>query len=154
MLMLLFWVKEEPWAIAATDIESLLPLVALQPVQGKLHNPALTGWINCHGSMIPAIDLSKQVADAPAPLQLSTRIAVVTLPLSPRRIGLILERAGEMADLNNPVDLPTQSFYTQALFKDSGGAVVQRLAIAPLFELAFRPVNQTDVDLQMQSVSK
>lgn len=76
MLMLTFQIKEEPWAIAADEIEALEPLVALQKLPYSAGQFA--GLLNYHGERLPVIDVSAFVSGESVPLSLGTRIAIVS----------------------------------------------------------------------------
>ena len=140
MLMLLFWVGDERWAIAASAVESLVPLVNLQ----RSPDAISAGLLNYHGEMLPAVDVAAIIAERPTPQTMSTRIAIVNMgsgyaeaavgqaAAGHRRLGLILDRAGETALLSETVSLPIHSPYIETLFKDAKGGIVRQLAIAPI----------------------
>lgn len=150
MLMLLFKVGNTRWALSAAEVKTIIPLVALQktnaaqpPKMGA--DTALLSWLNYHGEMTPAIDTSMWIVGSPAPQLLSSRIAILKFqaiePASISQLGLILDSAGETAQLlegpSLPAQLGSQSPFTQALWKDSQGNIVQQLALAPIFERVF-----------------
>ncbi len=133
MLMLLFQIGDERWAIAASEVKAVIPLVNLQPHS----QPMIAGLLNYHGEILPAVDVSALIARKAAPQMLSTR-AVIVENIG-QRLALVVERAGETAWLSETVNLPAQNAYTCAVMKNSVGTIVQRLAIAPLFKQVFEP---------------
>lgn len=148
MLMLLFRVENERWAIAAADIQAIIPRVNLQEMPHS--HPMIAGLLNYHGEMLPAVDVSALIANRAAPPLLSTRMVIVEcgrlcggeqngIQHNPiQRLALVVERAGETGWLSEAVNLPKQSVYAQAALKDSQGGIVQHLAIAPLFKQVFQ----------------
>ncbi len=156
--MLLFKVGNTRWALSATEVQTIIPLIALQKTSTaqtpKMSaNAALLNWLNYHGEMMPAIDISMWIVGSPAPQILSTRIAILESQAketaretaketaSVSRLGLILDSAGETSQLfegpSLPAHMSSQSPLTQALWKDSQGNIIQQLALAPLFERVF-----------------
>jgi len=87
MLMLLFQVGDEPWALAAADVKDLVPLVTLQPfttgasdadkLGAESHRARWVGLLNYHGDRIPVIDVSAALGHADTAQMMSTRIALV-----------------------------------------------------------------------------
>jgi len=141
--MLLFQIADEPWAIAAAEVKDLVPLVTLQPYAGAAERVAapIAGLLNYHGEHLPVVDVAQSVAHQRAPSVLSTRIAIVEMPIeapveapaeaSVTRLGLILDRAYETAYLTESVNLPVNSPYVSATLEGPDG-IVQQLAIANL----------------------
>lgn len=140
MLMLLFWVGDERWAIAASAVENVVPLVNFQHSSDTIS----AGLLNYHGEMLPAVDIAAMVAETSTPQTMSTRIAIVNTSSETvekaigqtretgqhRRLGLILDRAGETALLSETVSLPIHTPYIKALFKDAKGEIVHQLTVA------------------------
>jgi len=131
MLMLLFWVGNERWAIASADISDVLPLVNLQAM--PCSHPVLAGLLNYRGEMIRTLDVSKVMTEQTAQPMMSTRIVVVEA--SDARLGLVVERAEEVVQLSELEALLGERTYLKATLRDEHG-IVQQLALAPLFELA------------------
>jgi chemotaxis signal transduction protein len=144
MLMLLFQIGDERWAIAASEVKAVVPLVDLQPHS----QPMIAGLLNYHGEILPAVDVSALIARKAAPQMLSTRAVIVE---NGQRMALVVERAGETAWLSETVNLPAQNAYSCAVMKNPKGEIVQRLEIAPLFQQVFEPVFETN--LQLDGVS-
>ncbi len=150
MLMLLFRIGDERWALAASEVRAVIPLVDLQPHS----QPMVAGLLNYHGEILPAVDVSALITGKAAPQLLSTRAVIVesnsaisserSSALNRRQdsnqlLALVVERAGETAWLSETVSLPAVSAYAYAAMKNATGDIVQRLAIAPLFEQVFQP---------------
>jgi chemotaxis signal transduction protein len=152
MLMLLFRVGAGHWAIAASEIVSVAPLLDLQPISPA--HPVVSGWLNYRGELLPAVDVSALITGQAVPQLLSSRILIIERAQTKcaqtervqadghdgpqtaaaiQKIALLVDQAKEMAVLSEPVHLPSQSVYTQAAFKGPQGEAVQQLAIAPLF---------------------
>jgi len=159
MLMLLFQIADESWAIAVSEVKDLIPLVTLQPYSGATFRAEeasaedsikdsikdsshertdahIFGLLNYHGEHLPVIDIAQLIARQRAPSALSTRIAIVELAATgdaaPQKRGLILDRAYETAYLSKNVDLPANSPYVDATLEGPNG-IVQQLATAKLF---------------------
>lgn len=133
MLMLLFWIGTERWAIAAADIKDVLPLVKLQPVPHS--HPELAGLLNYRGEMVRTLDISKVITRQAAPLIMSSRIVVVQV--ADQHLALVVERAEETTRLVETNELIKPGSYSQATLKDQQG-VVQQLALSPLLEHALK----------------
>lgn len=143
--MLLFRIKDEPWALSIADVKDLIPLVKLQPCVHLGEN--VVGLLNYHGEHLPVIDVSSVLACQRSPDAFSTRIAVVEIELDADddvaseetdvvRLGLILDQAYETADLTKAVDIPSQKFadgpFIESMLESAEGSVVQQLALSPL----------------------
>ena len=134
MLMLLFRVGEERWAIAASDIHDVIPLVDLQKT--PYSHPMAAGLLNYHGEMLSAVDISELIGNHPVPQTLSTRIVVARLldDVTETRLALVVDRASETVGLSKLVGASAQTMYAQATFQMASGEVVRQLAIAPIFQ--------------------
>lgn len=154
MLMLLFQVQDQPWAIAAKQVRDLVPLATIQPYiyapkNAEPMSPEATvavGLLNYHGEQLPVLDVSAAIANANASDAFSTRIAIVELEREspaqpgmhgkeptalPIKCGLILEKAYKTVQLSESVNLPGHSPYVKQVLKGAR-QVVRQLAIAPL----------------------
>ncbi|MFK8183754.1 MAG: chemotaxis protein CheW [Phormidesmis sp.] len=127
MLMLLFWIGNERWAIAAADIKDVLPLVNLQRLPHS--HPTLAGLLNYRGDMIRTLDISNLITGQAAKPIMSTRIVVVEVAGEP--LGLVVERAEETAQLTLQNTAVGHSAYAQATLQDEQG-VIQQLALETL----------------------
>lgn len=163
MLMLLFRVGEEPWAIAVSEVREVVPLVALQAMsQGwsdgdSSGETALAGLMNYHGKTIPVVDVSV-LANGPATKQnLNTRIVVVeasdllersldhafdadgsATDSQRRRVGLILASVSETTQLEPVANSPLVSRYVQSTWQLADGQLTANSDV--VYQLAIDPV--------------
>jgi chemotaxis-related protein WspB len=96
VLFLLFQLGEDHYAIEATKIVAVLPLIT--PKSLPQAPPAVAGIFDYGGEAVPLIDLSQLALGRPARPQRSTRILVVNYPIGDgdvRYLGLIAEQAVE-----------------------------------------------------------
>ncbi|HEX5665168.1 MAG TPA: chemotaxis protein CheW [Xanthomonadaceae bacterium] len=97
MLFLLFQLGEDRYAIEASKVSAVLPLVVPKAIPGA--PSAVAGAFDYRGSPVPLIDLSQLALGRPAQPRHSTRIVVVEYPMDDgdtRPLGLIAEHATEM----------------------------------------------------------
>ena len=97
MLFLLFRLGKDRYALEASRVVEVLPLLELRKIPGAPLGVA--GIFNYRGRPVPAVDLSELTMGRPASEHLSTRIFVVNHPdeagkLQP--LGLIAEHATEI----------------------------------------------------------
>jgi chemotaxis-related protein WspB len=97
MLFLLFQVGPDRYALDASRVIKVLPLVNIRKLP---HVPkAVAGVFMYRGQPVPVIDLSELTLGRPAAEQISTRIIIVN-PEGPdgrkHRLGLIAERATDL----------------------------------------------------------
>jgi chemotaxis-related protein WspB len=94
MLLLLFELGKDRYALDVRQIAEILPLVAIKRMpRAPL---GVSGLFTYRGMAVPAIDLSELTLDRPSARRLSTRIVIVHYPDSTGRthlLGLIVERA-------------------------------------------------------------
>jgi chemotaxis-related protein WspB len=96
MLFITFRLGENRYAFDASQIEEVLPLVAIKPMPQSPNGVA--GVLNYRGAPVPVIDLSELTLGRPAQRRLSTRILVVHYAADnggKRLLGLIAEKALE-----------------------------------------------------------
>jgi len=96
MLFLLFQLGRDRYALEASRVAEVLPLVELKHIPQA--PPGVAGVFNFRGEAVPVIDLTQLTIGRPAQTQLSTRIVLLNYPLadgSNRLLGLIVERATE-----------------------------------------------------------
>ena len=95
MLFLLFQLGNERYALEASRVVEVVPLVALKSLPQTPKGVA--GIFNYRGQPVPAVDLCALTVGEPAKEHLSTRIIVVKLEGDgDRLVGLIAEHATEM----------------------------------------------------------
>lgn len=97
MLFLLFRLGKDRYALEASHVVEVVPLLSLKRLPQA--PPGVAGLFNYRGSPVPAIDLSEITLGQPAEEKLSTRIIVVNFRESAgtsHLLGLIAEHATEM----------------------------------------------------------
>ncbi len=100
MLFLLFHLGSERYALPASDVVEVLPLVALKHLP---HAPrGVVGLLNYRGQPVPVLDLSLLALGQPAVQRVSTRILITGAKppeggAAPTRdlLGVLVERATE-----------------------------------------------------------
>lgn len=97
MLFLLFQLGNDRYALQASRVLEVLPLVELRKIPDAPKGVA--GIFNYRGRPVPAVDLSELTLGQPSDPRLSTRIVVINYPdergaLHP--LGLIAEHATEL----------------------------------------------------------
>ncbi len=135
--MLLFRVESERWAIAASEIQAVIPLVDLQKMPHS--HPTIAGLLNYHGQRLPVVDVSVAIAQRQAPPLMSTRIVIIEKQHSakqPQRMGLIVDRASKTEQLTETSDWIAKNEYAQATYQTPLGESVHRLALASFFNQA------------------
>ena len=95
MLLLLFNVGEDVYAIDAASVVEVLPLVDIKSVAHA--SRSLAGTFNYRGAFVPAIDLSALMLGRSAQARLSTRIILIKTSENreSRLLGLIAEKTTE-----------------------------------------------------------
>src|SRR5215471_8427642 len=97
MLFLLFQLGNERYALEASRVVEVVPLLALKSLPQAPQGVA--GIFNYRGQPVPAVDLCALTVGEPARERLSTRIIIVKLSETggpDRLVGLIAEHATEM----------------------------------------------------------
>jgi chemotaxis-related protein WspB len=97
MLFLLFQVGHDRFALQASHVVEVVPLLNLKKIP---HAPkGVAGLFNYRGRPVPAVDLCELTLKKPAKERLSTRIIVVQYPDAGGKhhlLGLIAEQATEV----------------------------------------------------------
>ncbi len=97
MLFLLFQLGDERYALRASRVVEVLPLVSISRLPQA---PAgVAGIFNYRGRPVPAVDLAQLTLGRPASERLSTRIIVVQYPDASGRgrlLGLVAENVTEV----------------------------------------------------------
>jgi chemotaxis-related protein WspB len=129
MLFLLFQVGQDRYALEATRVVEVVPLLELKPLASA---PAgVAGIFNYRGKPVPAVDLSALTLGRPASEHLSTRIIIVNYPDDAgtnHLLGLVAERATNMLrkdarDFINPGLKREVSPHLGPLLIDSNGLI-------------------------------
>jgi chemotaxis-related protein WspB len=145
MLYLLFQIGEERFALDATQVIEVLPLVGITPI--PLAPPGVAGLFDCRGTPVPVLDLSQLTIGRPARHRMSTRIVVVRYldaACGERMLGLIAEKAtatirrtpSDFVDSGVTNDLAP---YLGPVTRDARG-IVQRIDVPSLLPAAVRDV--------------
>ena len=96
MLFLLFQLGRDCYALEASHVIEVLPLVQVKKIPRA---PAgVAGVFTYRGAPVPVLDLSELALGRPARARLSTRLLLVNYPDATgakRRLGLIAEKATE-----------------------------------------------------------
>ena len=121
MLMLVFGIDNERWAIASADIQAILPFVNLQALPHS--HVEIAGLLSYRGRRVHTVDVSKLIAKRDARSMLNTRIVVVLAKGEP--FGLIVEQVAGVARLTKSPSQLRYSPYTQAVLEDEQGLVQQ-----------------------------
>lgn len=99
MLMLLFYVGNDRYALAARQVVEVMSLVELKRLA---RSPKyLAGLLNYRDRVIPVIDLCQLLSGIPSRSYLSTRIIVINYAINKEKsslLGLIAERVTETLD--------------------------------------------------------
>ena len=97
MLFLLFQLGADRYALDASRVVEVLPLLGLKPIPNA--PPEVAGMFSYRGETVPAVDLKHLITGQPARERFATRIIVVQHP-GPngqnRRLGLIAENVTQM----------------------------------------------------------
>lgn len=101
MLVVMFQIADQRFAIDASSIVEVLPLVQWQPAAG--FPPEVQGTFFYRGTYAPLIDLTQWLVQRPTSLRMNSRIVVVNadLPGWPALVGCAVERAS-VAELPAP----------------------------------------------------
>jgi chemotaxis-related protein WspB len=97
MLFLLFQLGKDRYALEASRVVEVVPLLALKTIPQAPQGVA--GMVVYRGRAIPALDLCHLLLGRPARERLSTRMLIINHSDAPGRnqwLGLIVERATEM----------------------------------------------------------
>ena len=129
MLLLLFQLGQDRFALDAGSIVEVLPLVSIRKTIRS--PPGVAGTLNYHGSLVPVIDLSDLLLGRPAAPHLSTRVVLanhVDEKGSSRLVGLVTENVTqtlrcEAADLVSPGIATSDAAYLGRLVKGPDGLV-------------------------------
>lgn len=92
MLVVLFRVGSQAYALPSRDVLEVVPRVALRPLAGA--PPWLAGLARVRGEIVPVIDLVARLDQRPASPVLSSRIALVRVATrqGPAVLGILAER--------------------------------------------------------------
>jgi chemotaxis-related protein WspB len=108
MLLLVFRVGRDRYALDAASVIEIVPVVPLHGARGPA---GVAGLFNYRGAAVPALDLTEILTGRPAERRLSTRLVIVGYPWpsGARPLGVIAERCTAV------VRRPRESFVTAEL---------------------------------------
>lgn len=143
MLFLLFELGQDRYALDATRIAEVLPLVRIKQIPQAPRGVA--GVFDYRGTPVPVLDLSELALGRPAARRLGTRILLVHYPAGAavtQLLGLIVERATETlrrepADFSEPGLVNEAAPYLGPVTSDARG-LVQRVEVEKLLPQALR----------------
>ena len=148
MLFILFQIGQDHYALPASRIIEVLPLVHLKKIPQV--RAGVAGVFNYRGSPVPVIDLNEMMIGLPAAQRLSTRTILIKYPFNSERhctLGLIAENATRTLQ-RSPEDFSEAGVesenapYLGRVTKDNGGLVqwveVERLLKPEVRDLLFR----------------
>ena len=136
MLFLTFQLGLDRYAIEATQVVEVLPLVQAKHIP---HAPlGVAGLFDYHGASVPLIDLTELTLGKPSRGWLSTRIILVNYrrPSGNRLLGLLAEHVTETLrrpekDFEDPGVAVAGALYLGPVLTDTSG-IVQRIEIRDL----------------------
>jgi chemotaxis-related protein WspB len=150
MLFILLQIGRDRYALSASSIIEVLPLMNLKRV--PCPPSGVAGVLNYRGSPVPVIDLNEMTLGEPAARRLSTRIILVMYPLEdqpPRALGLIAEHATNMIhrSIQDFIETGVESDgarYLGRVTNDPGGLIqwieVERLLTPEVRDALFREI--------------
>jgi len=107
MLMLLFAIDDERYALESQQVVEVLPLVELtKPHQAP---PCISGLLHYRGSMVPVVDVCQLIRGRPCRSYLSTRIIVtrfVDADHQTQILGLLAERVTQTINSADVTPIP------------------------------------------------
>lgn len=100
MLVVLFQLGNERFAVPGENIRSIVPRVPCRPLPGT--PPGVVGVFSFRGEACPVLDLRQIQSGEPAPEALSTRLIVVDYPRGNRTapLGLLVARLLDTAEID------------------------------------------------------
>jgi chemotaxis-related protein WspB len=108
MLMLLFYVENDLYALDSSQVIEIIPKIILRKIRNV--PDYFAGLFSYRGTIAPVIDLSYLIQGKPSRSYLSTRIIMVNYmgdDNNQRFLGLMAERVTET--LNKPIDETTET---------------------------------------------
>ncbi|HAC65268.1 MAG TPA: chemotaxis protein CheW [Cyanothece sp. UBA12306] len=137
MLLLLFQIGDDKYAIDSVQVVEIIPQIPFRKVyQAPKH---VAGVFNYRGKIVPAIDLCYLISGRASSNCLSTRIIMVNYPLPDgqnRYLGLIAEQVTDTVHKRDsdlmPTELPSdRAGYLGEMISESQG-MIQRLRVDKL----------------------
>src|SRR4051794_25859201 len=145
MLLLLFKIGSDRYALPASQMVEVVPLVSLKMLPQA--PPGVAGILNYHGRPVPVIDLSELTVGWRSEARVSTRIMLVNYPSAAGQkqiLGLMAEQTSETirrgkTDFQS-AGLPVKTApYLGAVLMDSRG-IIQCVEIEHLLSESLREI--------------
>lgn len=138
MLLLVFYIGKNLYAIESARVVEVIPRVAYRQVH-RVPN-YVAGVFNYRGAIVPAIDLCQLIRGTPSKAFLSTRVMMVSYPRADgtlRYIGLMAERVIETldkaeTDLKEAGIQASETPYLGGMITDKRG-MIQQIQLEQLF---------------------
>lgn len=91
MLLVLFKVKDEQYALETAWIKEIIPALEMKEIVGT--DKYIAGIIDYHGKALPIVDLTELTCGEKSKILLGTRIIIMKLPCEGREslVGLLAE---------------------------------------------------------------
>ena len=133
MLLLVFHVKEDSYAIDTRNVVEVIPLMRLQSLTGAPEYVA--GIFNYRGASVPVIDLCRFFKDQNSNRFYDTRMILVNYKLADQNhvLGLIAEKVSDVVQQDESqlqssgMKLKTSPFLGKVLFDN--GAMIQNIEL-------------------------
>ena len=100
--LLLFMLGENQCAFPVTEIQEVLPMVALSPIPGQ--GPPLEGMLNLRGVLLPVVDLRSCFGLAQTHWNGKTRIIVVKTQGA--RVGVVVDQIEDVVEAEGGEVIP------------------------------------------------
>ena len=134
MLLLLFKIGEEHFAMAANQVREVVPCVALTRIPSAPEFAA--GLMNYRTTLVPVVDLCRLATGKPSALKMSTRIILVDYTLAddrPQILGLLAEHMVETVTSKQPLFPPAAVKFDD--LHDCPTTLMQSNDVIQLFDL-------------------
>jgi chemotaxis-related protein WspB len=137
MLMLIFYVGNDRYALDTTNVVEVIPMVVLRDIP---HAPQyVAGLFNYRGTIVPVIDLCRLIKGTPSRSALSTRIVMVNYHHHNDTVSLLGLMAERIADTLRHTDVefadagfqPEAAPYLGEMIVDRRG-MIQRIHVEHL----------------------
>jgi chemotaxis-related protein WspB len=137
MLFLLFQIGQDRYALEATQVLEVLPMVNIKRIPRA--PTSVPGIFNFHGTSVPLIDLTELALGRPSLVKMSTRIILTSLVLESGKkhlIGLLAEHVMETiqraeSDFVDSGVTATDSPYLGSVAIEKSG-IIQRIEVSRL----------------------
>jgi len=108
MLLLVFSIGSEQYALDVREVKEVIPFVSLQPIEGE--EASVSGFIDYRGSRVPVIDLCEKKLGKKCHRRYSSRIMIVDAPQKGKSeatlLGLLAEKITDTLSIAAKDDVP------------------------------------------------